>query len=139
MSRYSSTLGKRYVGNWMFILLVIGSMDQNYNNNLPGLRKGNTEFIAFALRVKYRKFVANRIRKQNWYGKVGGKGIMEVAEKLKTVSLVGLFIEAQFNSMPSNFCKEHFGKMYPPVNVCFGGSCWRRYREYVEKGTRDGR
>jgi len=60
-----------------------------------------------------------------------------VARKIQDIKLIKLFVEAQFHAMPPKFCLEKFGRRYPPVNVVFGGNCWGRYQDYVERGVRD--
>jgi len=98
----------------------------------------NVEFIAFTLKVKYRKMVANRLRSRRCYVKAECAGLMKVALKLESINLAGLFVEAQFWCMPVDFCLDKFKIKYPPAVVCFGGSCWRRYKDYIERGIRDG-
>lgn len=98
----------------------------------------STELIILALKVNYRKMVANRLRRGNWLGKVSKTALRPVAEQLKEVKLARLFVEAQFNGLPPDFCKDKFGMVYPPVNVCFGGKCFERYFAYVDRGVRDG-
>ena len=98
----------------------------------------NTDFTVFALKSCYRNMVAQRLRKDKWFGYVPTKIIKPVAEQLKHVKLAKLFVEAQFRCLPPSFCKKKFGVSYPPVAVCFGGKCFERYEDYVQRGVRDG-
>ena len=99
----------------------------------------NVRFKVFALKHHYKMMVANRLRKSIWRGHVSDTALKKVAERLTDIRFAKIFVEAQFDSMPEDFCMEKFGVKYPPVNVVFGGKCWDRYREYVDKGVRNGR
>lgn len=59
---------------------------------------------------------------------------VEVARKLGDVRLAKLFVEAQFASMPEDWCESSFKRPYPPVGVVFGAKSWERYRNYVDAG-----
>jgi len=96
-------------------------------------------FISFALRRVYCAMAGRRCNKGSLYRKnMPDELVEDVAKRLGNVKLVRLFVEAQFKCMPSEFCKEHFNRSYPPPNVVFGGGCWKRYSWYVERGIRDG-
>jgi len=97
----------------------------------------STGLIILALKVNYCKMVAIRLRQRHWFGKVSKIALRPVAEQLKELKLAKLFVESQFSGLSSEFCKEKFGVAYPPVNVVFGGKCFKRYYDYIERGVRD--
>ena len=97
----------------------------------------DTEFKMFVLKNVYRNMVANRLRKKACYCRVPSKFVRLVAVKLENVKLAKLFVEAQFHTMPLEFCVKTFNRKYPPVSTVFSGQCWVRYREYIERGIHD--
>lgn len=94
-------------------------------------------FRIFVLKNVYQNMVSHRLRRRKCYYKLLSGPVRLVAEKLNNIKLAKLFIEAQFHAMPPDFCMRTFGKKYPPLNVVFGGECWRRYKDYIERGVRD--
>jgi len=93
--------------------------------------------IRLALRSAYRTMVANRLKKNIWYGHVRADILHPIETKLEDARLAKLFVEAQFHAMPPEWCMEKFGRRYPPTNVVFGGQCWDRYYNYIDRGIRD--
>lgn len=58
-----------------------------------------------------------------------------VVERLaRRPALVGLFLDAQFESMPADFCLRAFRVPYPPPSVCFGEGSWERWDAYQRSG-----
>ena len=86
---------------------------------------------------QYRRMAGHRIHKEYFMGKVNRVPIHKIAVDLKSPKLCRLYVESQFNAMPAEFCREKFGKSYPPVNVCFGGRAWERYQDYITRGFAD--
>jgi len=87
--------------------------------------------------LAYRVAVKNRCKRQMLV-KVPDGIAEDVARELGDMKLVNLFIKSQFHSMPIEFCKKHFKRIYPPASVCFGGNCWERYENYINRGINDG-
>lgn len=97
----------------------------------------NPELTALLMGARYRKLVADRLRRPACCIKTDCGEMIKVARRLKHSGLATLFVDAQFSCMPSDFCQEKFNRKYPPVSVVFGGRCWERYYEYVRRGVRD--
>jgi len=58
-------------------------------------------------------------------------------EGAKFSCLAELFVKAQFTAMPLLWCQEHFKQRHPPIEVVFGGDCWSRYLQYLQRGRCD--
>lgn len=101
------------------------------------LINSNVTLTETMLRVAYLSAVKNRCKK---YNKIKiPSGIMnDVAKDLESPKFAKLFVKSQFASMPVEFCLEHFKRLYPPASCCFGGNCWVRYEQYLERGIDDG-
>jgi hypothetical protein len=90
-----------------------------------------------ALCKHYKDMAAARVGMTMFYPKINKGPVMEVAKILEDIKLARLFVEAQFHNLSKDFCWRRFKRAYPPINVVFGGKCWNRYREYVNRGIRD--
>ena len=99
----------------------------------------NTVYKILALKNAYRAMVASRTRTSRCFVVVDDTVVEPIAAELESASLAQLFIKAQFHAMPPEWCTERFKRRYPPVNVVFGGECWRRYKEYSDRGIDDAR
>ena len=107
--------------------------------NADGILYSDVWLISLSLKNNYRSMVAARIGKDKFCGRMNDDSVDKVAGILGDTRLCRLFVEAQFWSMPPCFCEVNFKRKYPPANICFGGKCWNRYREYIDRGVRDGR
>lgn len=85
----------------------------------------------------YKSAVKNRCKKYKMIRIPAGIAD-DVAKELSSSKLAKLFIKSQFHAMPVKFCREKFNRNYPPVSVCFGGLCWERYQNYLDRGINDG-
>lgn len=83
----------------------------------------------------YRQAVGHRARRKN-IPEPPVHLVQEVAARLGDARLADLFIEAQFNAMPAEWCVATFKTPVPPANTVFGGEAWRRYQEYLSEGVR---
>ena len=92
--------------------------------------------INFALQTAYRKWVQRRARR-SFPVKITDVQVTAVAADIKDVRECKLFVEAQFYYLNREFCQDKFNRPYPPVNVVFGGKCWKRYNDYINRGIRD--
>lgn len=97
----------------------------------------NVTMVKVMLELAYKNAVKQRTKV---YGliRIPDKMSTEIAEQLGSARLAKLYIRAQFCSLPVEFCQRNFNRDYPPANVVFGGECWRRYEEYLERGIDDG-
>ena len=99
--------------------------------------KNNDQLMKALLGTLYRVAVKNRLGRPTIV-KMNPNVMNDVAHELDHPNLCKLFIKSQFHSMPVEFCRKHFNRSYPPANVVFGGRCWYRYEQYVERGINDG-
>ena len=52
---------------------------------------------------------------------------------LAVSKLADLFVDAQFEAMPQDWCWEKFKTNYPPVNIVFSEKSIGRYEKYSKK------
>lgn len=57
----------------------------------------------------------------------GSEAILRTADRLVYAHLSGMFIEAQFDRLPEEFCIRAFGMKHPPVGVVFGKGSYDAY------------
>lgn len=90
-----------------------------------------------ALKTAYLKAVSSRLGK-TWYRTFDKEEnvrlLTHVAEEIRDPRLAGMFVDAQFLNMPSDFCERCFKTKYPPFSVVFGEGCIKRYKCYVDNG-----
>ena len=100
----------------------------------------NNQVCSEMLKKEYSKAVSHRIGKDiptYWLVKSKMNVFVDaVAAELSDYRLCKLFIEAQFNHFPVDWCNGCFKQPYPPARVVFCGQAWGRYRQYVEEGVR---
>lgn len=99
---------------------------------LPGLQ----QVIALSLISAYRKAAVSRLG-HNTIPKVSvNDAVKGVAANLGDHRFCTLFVEAQFASMPADWCLKTFKRPYPPFSVVFGAGSMEKYRAYVAAGER---
>ena len=89
-----------------------------------------TSITTVALIRAYRRAVAWRLRRTSQPLSVRESAerlVRAVAVRLDNPRLAALFVSTQFDAMPGDWCRERFGKPYPPLNLVFGGGAWERY------------
>lgn len=105
-------------------------MDDSYYQNI--------QVCAGILKREYLQAIEHRKGKKingHWlFNQDTNKLVDQVAKELKDIRLAKLFIEAQFATMPSVWCRSTFKKPYPPVKVVFNNGCWLRYENYIANG-----
>jgi hypothetical protein len=91
-----------------------------------------------ALRRAYLNAVRTRSGNPKWFREyTGGQHYLmlkEVASSLESPKLATLFVDSQFNAMPTDWCVRTFAQPFPPFNACFGGEAITRYRNFIDEG-----
>lgn len=100
----------------------------------------NVTLTVAMLRAAYARAVQTRLRTNKQFvpqlHTPSVLALMEnVASELDDSRLASLFIDAQFASMPEDWCLVHFKESYPPPQVVFGRGSVKRYRLYVLSGN----
>lgn len=107
--------------------------------NISMTAKILNELTVTMLVAEYKRAVCSRTAGKPYGGMVSLPMVERVAVTLMRPEFAVLFIEAQFEVLSINFCREHFFRSYPPPNVVFGKKSMIRYYEYINKGDRAGR
>lgn len=102
------------------------------------LRECKITLCEEALRSSYVRAVRQREANIHWWRLINKpveiKILKGTAEKLVEPALARLFVDAQFEGLPTDWCINTFKQTYPPFTVCFGEGSWDRYQGYIQRG-----